>query len=165
MSIDRLHLALYIRDGLVLSVPPQEDRYHWALLAIPANSNKATRFHARDFFSGQDETHWLYEEIHVDARGTPKLLTKTLIGDINDWDGLFEILRDVPLDQETADWNCLSWIRDALRAVGQDGTVVSGRSGVGCWSALRRFVLGAADAEKARRDTMGKVLGVAERDT
>lgn len=157
-STGRLYLALYSRDGLVPSFPPKEDRYHWALLAIAANGNQATRFHARDFFSSPDQTHWLYEEIHVDARGTPKLLAKALIGDINDWDGLFEILRDVPIDQETTGWNCLSWIRDALRAVGEGERVVSGRSGVHSWSALRRLALAAADAEKIRRDRVVKAL-------
>jgi hypothetical protein len=158
MSTDRLYLALYSRDGLSPSALQRDDRHHWALLAIPASSHKATRFHARDFFSSPDETHWLYEEIHVDARGTPKLLTKTLIGDINDWDGFFEILRDVPLDQEMIGWNCLTWIRDALRALGQDAAVVSGRSGVGSWSRLRRVALAAADAEKERRDAVMEAL-------
>lgn len=155
---DLLYLALYSRDGLVPTSPPREDRHHWALLAIPSGSNQATRFHARDYFSSPDETHWLYEEIHVDARGTPKLLAKTLIGDINDWERFLEILRDVPIVQETAGWNCVSWIKHALRAVGEDGAVVSGRSGVRSWSALRRLALGLADGEKARRDATVKAV-------
>ena len=154
----RLYLALYSRDGLVPTFPPKEDRYHWALLAIPDNNGQATRFHARDFFTSLDETHWLYEEIHVDPKGTPKLLAKTLIGDINDWDRLLEILRDVPIDQVTPCWNCVLWIRDALRAVGEDRGVVSGRSGVGSWSALRKLALGAADIEQSRREATVKAL-------
>lgn len=153
-----LYLALYSRDGYVPTFPPKEDRHHWALLVIPHNSIQATRVHARDFFSGPDQTHWLYEEIHVDARSTSKLLAKTLIGDIDNLDGLFEIMRDVPIDQETRKWNCISWIRDALRAVGEDGEVVTGRSGAHSWSAFRKLALAAADVEKTRRDNVVKSL-------
>ena len=157
-SRSRLYLALYSRDGLVPAFPPKEDRYHWALLAVPDINNQATRFHARDFFTSLDETHWLYEEVHVDPKGTPKLLAKTLIGDINDWDRFLEIVRDVPIDQVTPGWNCVFWIRDALRAVGEDGRVVIGRSGVGSWSALRKLALGAADVEQSRREATVKAL-------
>ena len=154
----RLYVALYIRDGLPPGLHPKDDRYHWALLAISSNSNQATRFHARDFFSSPEQTRWFYEEIHVDARGTPKLLAKTLLGDIHGMERLFEALRDVPLVQQTAGWNCISWIRGALDAIEEDGEVLSGDSYIRDWVELKMLVLDAADAEKARRDSLVKVL-------
>lgn len=156
---DRLYLALYIRDGVVPSLAAKEDRHHWALLAIPSQSNRATRFHARDFFSSPDQTHWLYEEIHVDANGTPKLLAQKFIGDIVDMDRLFEILRDVPLEQDTPGWNCVSWIRTALDAMAEDTEVLSNGSEVLSWTELRDLALVAADAEVARRDSAVKHHG------
>lgn len=151
-SNDRLFLALYVRDG-VSAHSQAEDRFHWALLAVPSNNSQATRFHARDHFISHNQTHWLYEEIHVSARGTPKLLAQTYIGDIADNERLFEILRDAPVAQETG-WNCISWVTGAMEAVWESEALESGR--LDRLEFLKREALRAADAEYARREDMVK---------
>lgn len=155
---NRLYVALYVRDGVVPRMAAKEDRYHWALLAISSESSQATRLHARDFFSSPEETHWLYEEMHVDAKGTPLLLTQTLIGDVIDTDRLFEVLRDVPLQQDTPGWNCVSWIRAALDAMAEEPEVLSNGEGSLLWPELRDLALNAADAVAAMRDVAVKAL-------
>lgn len=153
-----LYLALYSRDGVDLTLHPKEDRHHWALLAISSGSNRATRFHAINFFSSPEQTHWLYEEVHVDARGTPKLLAQTLIGEIVDLDRLLDVLRDVLLDQETPGWNCVSWIRSALDAIDEDCEVLSSPWGIGDRAGFEQLILNAADAEKTRRGIVVKAM-------
>jgi len=155
----RLYLALYIRDGYKPSLIESDDRYHWALLAIPSdtsNSTKtdqATRFHIRDYHSGPAETAWIYEEINVDASGTPKLLAQILIGDIIDTESLLELIRDLPFVRETEGWNCVGWLKSAVDAIelAKYGEVVSKNSGQHSWLQLRNLALSAADAEALRR--------------
>jgi hypothetical protein len=148
----RLYLALYLRDG-VEPGSQSPDRYHWALLAVPANDNSlqpiAIRFHARDYYNSPDQTHWIYEEIHVSARGTPKLLTQTYIGDVIEQERLLEILRDAPVKQEKG-WNCVSWVRRAMEMIWAEGILEGGRQDR--WEALKLEALKGADADIVRRE-------------
>ncbi|KAE9372651.1 hypothetical protein N431DRAFT_439717 [Stipitochalara longipes BDJ] len=149
----RLYLALYIRDG-VTAGSQGPDRYHWAFLAIPGSDNShpeiATRFHARDYYINPDETHWIYEEIHVSAHGTPKLLSQTYIGDVADDERLFEILRDAPIKQENG-WNCVSWIKSAMDSIWEEDGLLEGVGDNG-WEALKSRALIEADSEAVRRE-------------
>jgi hypothetical protein len=154
ISRARLYLALYVRDG----VPPhsqRDDRYHWALLEVRRNSSQATRFHARDYFNNPTQTHWIYEEINVSARGTPKLLAQMYIGDVVDDQRLCEILRDAPVLQESG-WNCLDWVSGAMEMVWEDAILEGGT--INEWEMLRTAVLRAADTEVERREGIVRAL-------
>jgi hypothetical protein len=152
---DRLYLALYVRDGIAPTYQG-EDRYHWALLEVPSNNNnQATRFHARDHFISVDQTHWLYEEIHVSPRGTPKLLSQTYIGDVVDNEGLFEILRDAPVMQDGRG-NCVSWVEVAMQLVWEGGVLEGGRRN--SMELLKSLALKAADAEVIRKKNIVRAL-------
>ncbi|KAN0110808.1 hypothetical protein V8E51_007195 [Hyaloscypha variabilis] len=154
----RLYLALYIRDGLSLGFQGPA-RYHWAFLAIPGNNSShpdiATRFHARDYYINPDETHWIYEEIHVSALGTPKLLSKTYIGDVSDEDRFLEAVRDAPVKQDKG-WNCVNWIESAMEMIWEDGVLENGkRDG---WEELKLKALLEADADVVRREERARAL-------
>jgi hypothetical protein len=157
VPLDRLYLALYTRDNFIPSLLESDDRYHWALLLVPSiidnlvKPNQATRFHIRNYHSGPHHTNWLYEEIGVDATGTPKLLTQNLIGDVVDVEGLLELIRDLPIVQTTEGWDCVGWLRSALNAIEEDGHVISVASGEASWERLRKLALLAADTESERR--------------
>jgi hypothetical protein len=153
-----LYLALYVRDGILPSDSVKEDRYHWALLAIPSpgtyRPERAMRFHARNFYSSPDQTNWIYEEIAVDSKGTPKLLSQTFIGDVLDMDRVLEILRDVLIVQDSAEWNCVEWIRSVLDDLEVDGGAVEGNFNVWRRVGLWKEALGTADAETKRRSAL-----------
>jgi hypothetical protein len=157
----RLYLALYKRDDYRPSIFEKDDRYHWALLAIPssvtssAKTTKATRVHARDYYSSPDQTHWIYEEIRVDAAGTPKLLAQILVSDIVDMERLFELLRDLPIVQDQKEWNCISWLRSAFTAMEDETEVVKWSSSEHSWMSLRNSALATADATTIERSTKG----------
>jgi hypothetical protein len=148
----RLYLALYIRDGVTVRSQAL-DHYHWALLAISSKDKSlqpiATRFHARDYYINPSQTHWIYEEIHVSSRGTPKLLSQTYIGDVVETERLFEILRDAPVKQEMG-WNCVSWVRGAMEMVWADEVLEGGKRDA--WEGLEWKALIEADAEVVRRE-------------
>ncbi|KAE9376198.1 hypothetical protein N431DRAFT_437522 [Stipitochalara longipes BDJ] len=153
-----LYVALYIRDGVKL--PSQAlDRYHWALLAIPSNESHldaiATRFHARDYYIEENQTHWIYEEIRVPAHGTSKLLSQTYLGDVVEEERLVEILRDARVGQEKG-WNCVDWVRGAVDGVWEEEVLEDGR-GVG-WEALQGRSLMGADEEVVRREKSVRML-------
>jgi hypothetical protein len=154
----KLYLALYTRDNYVPSIIENDDRYHWALLVIPSTLNnsvqttgKATRLHARDYYSSPDQTRWIYEEIRVDAAGTPKLLAQIIVGDIVDMEMLFELVRDLPIVQGKKEWNCVFWLKSAFDAMEQDGEVVTWSSREPSWLSLRNLALVTADAVTAKR--------------
>ena len=158
----RLYLALYIRDGVPLHTETA-DRYHWALLAIPSHKTntstntqlQATRFHARDYFTESNQTHWIYEEVHVSSLGTPKLLAQTFIGDIVDEEGLLEVLRDVEIRQLKG-WNCVDWVESAVEGIWEEGVVERGKyNGI---EMLKETALREADVEAARRVGMKALL-------
>lgn len=151
---DRLYLSLYIRDG-VSAHSQALDRYHWALLAIPAHGDQATRFHARDYFAEPSQTRWIYEEVHVPARGTPKLLSQTYLGDIINNEQLAEILRDTPIDQKNG-WNCVDWVERAVELMSEGGALEGGDlKGL---ELLESQALRAADKEVARREVAVRAL-------
>lgn len=154
---DRFYLALYARDG-ISPHSQAEDRYHWALLAIPStsNSSQATRFHARDYFTGPSQTHWIYEEIHVSARVTPKLLSKTYIGDVVDNERLYEVLRDTPIRQQEWGWNCVDWVSEAVGLVWDAELLEGGR--LDGLESLKGEALRAADRDVERREGLVRAL-------
>jgi hypothetical protein len=87
---------------------------------------------------------WYYEELHVLAKGTTKLLATTSVGQIADMDHLLEIVRDIPVRQDDVDWNCVTWVKGALEELALDGTALE-QGGVGTdWLMLRDLVVGAA---------------------
>lgn len=148
----RLYLALYIRDGINPTYTGI-DRHHWALLTLPNDTQaKATRFHARDFYTSPEETHWIYEELHVSAAGTPKLLSQIFIGDIVDEERFVEIVRDVRVRQEEG-WNCVAWVEEAVRGVrGQDVLGDGdGDENEEVWEVVKARALESADWETVKR--------------
>jgi hypothetical protein len=104
--------------------------------------------HARNYFSGPESVTWYFEEVHVLAKGTSKLLTSIPIGEIVDMDNLLEILRDIPIRQEDVEWNCVTWIRQALDDLSHDSSAIKLEAIGRDWPKLRDSVMEAA-AQKA----------------
>jgi len=99
----------------------------------------------------------MYEEIHVRAAGSPKLLSQTYLGDVADPDRLFDILRDVPVEQWDG-WNCVAWVETALKMIsGEDEDMLEVGPLAGMRQ-LKREALEAADAEVARKEALTKAM-------
>jgi hypothetical protein len=117
------------------------------LLVIPnqiSDTSRALRLHARNYFSGPESVTWYFEEVHVPVKATPKLLATIPVGQVIDVERLLEILRDIPIRQNDLDWNCVSWIQEALDELSHDSTALEVEGLGGDWLALRDSVMGAA---------------------
>lgn len=108
------------------------------------DTTRALRVHARNYFSGSDSVSWYFEELHVPAKGTQKLLATIPVGEVVDMDHLLEILRDIPIHQDDADWNCVAWIHEALDDLSHDASALEVQGVGNDWLALRDSAMGAA---------------------
>ncbi|RKF78050.1 hypothetical protein GcM1_214018 [Golovinomyces cichoracearum] len=116
---DRLYIALYARGGAPTMIN-KEDMYHWALLTGPKTENekaKGTRFHVKGRLVASGQRQWFYDELPVSLHATNMLLVRVKIGKIIDTKRLRKILRDCPIRQGEQDWNCVSWVKEALEAL------------------------------------------------
>lgn len=121
-------------------------RYHWAFLLVPTDqtpTSQALRINARNYHNSLDTTAWYYEEIKVPVGDTPKLLSQKQIGDIINLDEALETLRDTPLRQGDPDWNCVTWIQDALDMLKAEYGGTKFEADID-WAALREEVMEAA---------------------
>ncbi|KAG9232015.1 hypothetical protein BJ875DRAFT_544906 [Amylocarpus encephaloides] len=115
-SKNYLYVAMYI-------LPGSELRYHWALLIGPKDEPggqvKGYRYHVKADFSD-----FVFEEKQLKhGLETKALLGLIIIVKIEDESLLIEISRNVPVKQQS-DWNCASWVQDALKAVAAYGKAV-----------------------------------------
>ncbi|KAG8162355.1 hypothetical protein KVR01_008120 [Diaporthe batatas] len=128
---DRLYIALYARGGDSI-MSGGEDKYHWALLVGPKHedsNSKGKRFHVKETMTtvdGRTQSRWLYEERDIGMNPTAMILVRVIIGKVANLERVASVLRKVPLHQEQAGWNCVSWLRDALEALRRDGKALSG---------------------------------------
>ena len=79
------------------------------------------RYHAKDKPTGPGTFQWMYEEIEITTMPTNMLLVRVLIGKVKDMKRLEAALRDVPVVQGDAAWNCVIWARKALEKLKADG--------------------------------------------
>lgn len=99
-------------------------RYHWALLIAPKNEGKegrGWRFHAKDGVRTDGTYGWLFEEREIPLVATQMLLVRVCVGKIEKNDRVREILRQVPVRDSVEGWNCVSWVKEALRMLEADG--------------------------------------------
>ena len=64
---------------------------------------------------------WEYEERAIHFVSTPNLLTRVMVGKVNDLERLLEVTRRVPVVQGDKDWNCVVSVKAALEALREDG--------------------------------------------
>jgi hypothetical protein len=88
---------------------------------------------------------WYYEEAHVAAKGTSKLLATIPVGEVVDMDKMLEILRDIPIQQGDVEWNCVSWMKMAVDELSHDGTALEIHDLGKDWQSLRDSAIWAAD--------------------
>ncbi|KAG4441311.1 hypothetical protein IFR05_003239 [Cadophora sp. M221] len=119
---DRLYIALYARGGAA-TMPGGEDEYHWGLVVGPkieAESKKGMLYHAKEQMIGPGQSTWVFEERSISLLATSMLLVRIMVGKVESTERLVNILRNVPIRQGLEDWNCVSWVHEALEAVAAD---------------------------------------------
>ncbi|CAG7938098.1 unnamed protein product [Penicillium nalgiovense] len=78
------------------------------------------RYHAKEKPKAAGSSQWLFEERGCPLIPTSMLIVRIMVGKVEDANRLAEILRATPIRQGTAEWNCVSWVREALERLDAD---------------------------------------------
>lgn len=138
----RLHVALYARGGGPRTAQLENSyaeyywtehtrltayaciRYHWALIIGPKNeadeSIQGLRLHVRNRPTPLGNIQWIFEALSVPLRATNMLLVRITIAEIADLDRTLEVLRAVPVRQDSLGWTCKSWVEEAVASLDLD---------------------------------------------
>ena len=82
------------------------------------------RYHAKERLIGQDQSQWIYQELSIRLVATQMLLVRMVIGKVTNMDRLIQALRGAPIVQGDKAWNCVIWVKNALKAIEDDGAAV-----------------------------------------
>jgi hypothetical protein len=113
-------------------------RYHWALIVGAKDEGKndtGKRYHAKERLVGPGRSQWEFEERDVSIAPTSMLLVRVLVAKVANMDRLASIVRTIPIQQDKAGWNCVSWVQEALRALKGDGKTLG--TSVADWDKVR----------------------------
>lgn len=121
----RLHVALHARGGTDQN---REPTYHWSLVVCPKKENPrsahaGTRYHVTNsLITPLGEDPWRFEAMELKSPVDALLLVRITIAKITWQSQLGRTLSQVPVDKY-AGFNCRSWVRDAIAALGKDGNL------------------------------------------
>ena len=135
-------------------------RFHWALIVGPKkedDNGRGTQYHAVDRLSGPEKSQWRFEEKDIPLYADNMLLIRVAIAKVEKPDQLRDILRSVPLRPDTAGWNCVAWVQEALETLVADGQVLG--THVVDWAKVREAAVGYCDKkiEAHRFDGKGEL--------
>ena len=94
-----------------------------------------TRYHAKEFITGQGVSAWQFEERGTTLAATSMLLVRVMIAKVENKDRLNNIMRNTPVRQGVTGWNCVSWVQEALQSLEADKKVLG--TGVTEWTKVR----------------------------
>lgn len=96
------------------------------------------RYHAQEQLIGGSWT-WIFEEKESSLLATNMQLVRVMIAKVEKRDRLISILRNVPIREGTAGWNCVGWVQEALQMLVADGKALG--TGVTEWAKVRDAVM------------------------
>ncbi|KAH6662685.1 hypothetical protein B0J14DRAFT_621820 [Halenospora varia] len=111
---DRLYVALYACRGMSL-IPGKED--------IGSENRQGMRYHAKERMGTQGQSEWYFDG-----------------QDVLDNERLESILCQVPIKQGEPGWNCVIWVKEALKALGADRKALG--TGDVRWQKVRDMAMG-----------------------
>lgn len=116
-------MALYARGG---RIPGSSDpaTYHWALIVGPKTERPddvAIRYHAKDRTNASGLKEWRFERVEASLQATSMILVRITVAKIIKPEEVEMILRAIPIVQNNPDWDCITWVKDALTALDQSG--------------------------------------------
>lgn len=78
---------------------------------------------------------------------TAMILVRILIAKITDMRRLMSTLRAVPIRADQAGWNCVEWLKEALKSFTEDGKVLC--TSVTDWKAVRDIAMNYVEQKRA----------------
>ncbi|KFY64528.1 hypothetical protein V496_03178 [Pseudogymnoascus sp. VKM F-4515 (FW-2607)] len=137
----QLYLALYAR----LKYP---NTYHYALHVsssegVSSPSIRTMKYHCKNIIAVTEGTvsiPWVYEAVKIDPESDPRIVVRVLLGDVSHIDMVDSLLEAVPVGEgRKEDFNCVSWVKDALLRLDQAGVI--SRGDVSGWESVERTAL------------------------
>lgn len=86
------------------------------------------RYHAKERIRAGGISEFYFEERKCSLLPTSMLLVRIMIGKIVDGQRLVAILRKIPVRRDQAEWNCVSWVQEALETIMADGKLLGTNS-------------------------------------
>ncbi|KAF8447637.1 hypothetical protein L210DRAFT_3526868, partial [Boletus edulis BED1] len=84
------------------------------------------RYHVKNVIQDQ-KPEWLFEGAQARIVGSFRLLVRVMIAKIEDGERLSKILHGVPVRGAQPGWTCVSWVKEALEQLGEDGSALGRR--------------------------------------
>lgn len=144
----QLYLAFYAR----LKYP---NTYHYALhVSSPESASspaiRTMKYHCKNIITVTDGTvsiPWVYEAVKIDPDSDPRIVVRILLGDVSRIDLVGSLLEAIPVGKGSKeDFNCISWVRDALLRRNQAGVI--SRGDIADWDAVERTGLDYVNKKK-----------------
>ncbi|KFY32104.1 hypothetical protein V493_00500 [Pseudogymnoascus sp. VKM F-4281 (FW-2241)] len=144
----QLYLALYAR----LKYP---DTYHYALHVSalegpPSSEIRTKKYHCKNIITVTEGTvsmPWVYEAVRIDPDSDPRIVIRVLLGDVGHIDPVDTLLEAVPVGPGSKeDFNCISWVKDALLRLDQAGFV--SRGDISDWESVENTALAYVNEKK-----------------
>jgi hypothetical protein len=144
----QLYLAFYAR----LKYP---NTYHYALhISSPESASspaiRTMKYHCKNIITVTEGTvsiPWVYEAVKIDPDSDPRIVVRILLGDVSRIDLVDSLLEAVPVGQGSKeDFNCVSWVRDALLGLNQAGVI--SRGDISDWESVERTALDYVNEKK-----------------
>lgn len=88
----------------------------------PSGGARGVRYHAKERLQENGNTLWVFEEITASMLATQMILVRIAIAKVESRQDVARKLRLVPVQQGQERWNCVSWVRDALRELAASET-------------------------------------------
>ena len=79
------------------------------------------RYHAKERLKESGGSEWLFEERGTPLAPTNMLLVRVIIGKVENNERLVSVLRTTPIRQGDPGWNCVVWVKGALKRLKADG--------------------------------------------
>lgn len=144
----RLYLVFYAR----LKFP---DTYHYALhVSSPEGASspltRMMKYHCKNDINVADGTisiPWVYEAVRIDPDYDPGMVVRILLGEIGPLGLVDSLLASVPVGQGSKeDFNCVSWVRDALHQLDEAGVLC--RGDISDWESIESTALSYVNKKK-----------------
>lgn len=121
---------------------------------IEVQDGRGMRYHAKESINASGHAEWYFDERDVSLLATSMLLGRVMVGKVESMDRLVSILRQVPIRQGQAEWNCVSWVKEALDTLSADGKALGTR--VTEWQPVRDGVMWYIQKKRADHRYDGK---------
>lgn len=102
-------------------------------------NGKGVRYHAKERLKQGGGSEWYFEERECPLSPTNMLLVRVMVAKVGDDSELATVLRGIPVRQGAKDWNCVSWVKEALEKLEGNSKALGTR--VTGWDKVRNGVM------------------------